>query len=368
MPGPLLVLVSAVVHASSNTPAPTAWVELDRELEALSTSLQAPNAGPAIGGWLRTRFANSSDVDASAAPGDQDLSGFNLDSVRLVLTGKAAEAFSYTLSMEAGDPLTSDAGGPGVGLLDAFVSVALSDTVAVSIGRFGATTLWSTAIEDRRLLFLDRGFLGEALDGRDVGVEFSGAFGRLNGWATVQNGIDAEGKDLALSARLSYHVLGDSLCTCEGCCGMADQEHLTVGVTWFDDAGLDAGTLLLGDAFFTKGGWSAIVEVADLDDDLRPGTAINPATGVVIPGAFAVTGAQTPWNASAAYMFTPDEWEAAVRYQDLDDDDDTTLLTLAVNRYIGGHNAKWTAQFDRSDSDNTALEADTLAVGLTVGF
>lgn len=349
-------------------PSSDSFARLDDELATLAAGLRQPSTGPRIGGWIRTRFASSSDVDASAAPGRQDLGGFDLDSVRLVLSGKAAEHYGYTISMEAGDALVSDVAGPGVGLLDAYVSVALSDAIAVSVGRFSATTLWSTGIEDRRLLFLDRSFVGEALDGRDVGAEFSGSFDRLHWWATAQNGSDGQGNDLALSARLSYRVLGDALPSCEGCCDAGDLDHLTIGACWLDDSGLDDGSLLIGDVFFRKGGWSAIAEIADFGDDLRAGPTVNPASGIVVPGAAAATGAKTPWNATLAYLFAPNEWEAAARYQDLDDDDGTTMITVAVSRYFANHDVKWIAQYDTSDSDDPALEADTIALGLTVGF
>lgn len=38
-----------------------------------------------------------------------------------------------------------------------------------------------------------------------------------------------------------------------------------------------------------------------------------------------------------------------------------------MNRYVASHNAKWTAQVDSTDSDDDALDAVTLANGLTVG-
>jgi hypothetical protein len=47
---------------------------------------------------------------------------------------------------------------------------------------------------------------------------------------------------------------------------------------------------------------------------------------------------------------------------------DTSVVLLALDRYRGGRNVKWTLQLDRSRSDDTALEVDVLGPGLTVGF
>lgn len=369
----LTSIASAVLAASSSHASPPQpskeWSTLDRELDALTASLAQPSTGPTIDGWIRTRYANSGDVDTdTVTPGSQDLGGFNLDNARVSITGQAAEGHAYTISFEAGDAAISDAAGTGVALLDAYASIAVGDWASVSIGRFSATFLWSSGIEDRRLMFLDRGFLGEVWDGRDVGFELSGAVDRFNWWAAVQNGSDSMADEYALSSRLSVHVLGESLCGMEGCHGLGDDEHLTIGVAWFDDTGLDDGTAVGADALFAKGRWSSIAEIVDFDDDVRPGAAINTSTGAVIPSAASVTGAETPWNVSVGYMLAPDEWEIAARYQDLDDDDETTVATAALDRYVAGHDARWTLQFDHADSDAAALEVDVWAVGLTVGF
>ena len=74
-----------------------------------------------------------------------------------------------------------------------------------------------------------------------------------------------------------------------------------------------------------------------------------------------------PWTATASWLFL-DSWEAAVRYEDLDDTDSTTVISVGVNRYSAGHNLKWTAQYSTVDSDNAAIEADEISVGATLAF
>jgi hypothetical protein len=371
---PIVVISSTPVSPATATPpapqasAETHWTALDRELDALALTATSQDKGPSISGWLRSRAAFSSDVDASAAAGSQDLAGFNMDDIRLVLSGSAAEGWSYTVSLEAGDPAISDASGSGVGLFDAYATVALGDQAAVSIGRLSATFLWSSGIGENQRLFLDKTFVGEFWDGRDVGFEISGSAGGFRGWAAVQNGSDSVSEELALSARVSFHVLGDALPACEGSCGLGEARQLTIGAAWFDDTGLDEGTAIGADVFFASGRWSASAEIVDFGDDLGPVAAVNSSTGAVIPGAIGATGAQTSWNAALAFALVPDTWEIAARWQDLDDDAGTTIASASVVRYVAGHSIKWTAQVDSADSDDPALEVDTLAVGLAVGF
>jgi hypothetical protein len=62
------------------------------------------------------------------------------------------------------------------------------------------------------------------------------------------------------------------------------------------------------------------------------------------------------------------QWEGAIRYEDRDDADNTTDISLAVNYYVSGHDIKWTVQYDTFDSDDSALELDALSLGLAVSF
>ncbi len=326
-----------------------------------------PPDAPKVSGWLRARYANSSDVDVdSVAAGDQDLGGFNLDSARLVISGDAWEGFTYTISMEAGDSATSDATGDGIGLLDAYAGVKVGDFATASIGRFSSTVLWRTAV--RKLLFLDRSFLGETWDGRDVGVELTGRFGKLDWWTAAQNGADSTADDLALSACVAFHLLGDSLHLEEGVVELGDARHLIASACWYDDQSFSDGTAVGGSLHYAQGPFAATVELVDFDEDIRPGPTVNTATGAVIPGAYAATGVEMPWDATVSWLLVPERWELAARWQDLDDDGETTVASVAVNRYVAGHNVKWTLQVDTSDSDDAALEADVLSVGMTVGF
>lgn len=361
------LLLGVLSSPSANSPAVPRWSELDHELAALATTTE-DRSGPRVSGWLRSRYAYSSDVDAGAAPGAQDLSGFNLDDVRLVVSGSAAPGWTYTVSMEGGDALTSDATSPGFGLLDAYTSIALGENASVSVGRFSATFLWNSGIPENQMLFLDRSFVDEASDGRDVGFEFSAWTGPWRGWAAMQNGSDGAADRMALSARASCQILGSQLAGQEGTCDLGDETRLAVGAAWYDDTRLDEGTILAADASFASGAWSASAEWVDYGDDKRIAPAVNTATGALVPGALGATGASSAWDLTASYAIVPRSWELAARFQDLDDDGGTTIASACVVHFVAGHAIKWTAQFDHASSDDATLDVDAAAIGLAVGY
>jgi hypothetical protein len=359
----LHVLLSCVSLSTGDPRAPDVFASLERELQ---TSLAAPGAAPVIRALLRTRGSWSGDVDASAAPGEQDLGGFGLDVARVEFASQRG-AYALHVSLEAGAAASDDTlSGPGVVLLDAYGSVELCDAASVRIGQFCSRFLWSSCIDERDLVFLDRSFVGESMDGRDTGVEFYGDAGRLNWWAGAQNAFDGLADDVALSARASWRILGDTLCCREGAVGIPHDAWL-VGVGYFDDRSLDDGSIAGLDTYYANGAWSASAEVADYGDDMAPMPALSTTTGVLAPGMGGMGGSDTPWSVTVGYLFEGTPWQVAARFQDLDDADDTALLTLGVNYHVGPSPTRWTVQLDHATSDMDALEADTLAFGLTVG-
>ncbi len=366
------MLVAALALGSLAAAAPASAPREDSELATLDATLSTLTAhdetGPHLHGFIRSRFAWSDDVDTDPGADEKDLAGFSLDNVRVSISGDAGHGFSYLVSVEAGDQLELDTfDGTGVGLLDAYVDVAVCDTVSVRTGQFCAMFLPEGCMEERYQTFLDRSFLGEIWDNRDLGVQVNGNFDKFHAWLAAQNGFDGQGDDFALSARASFDVLGQANCMQQCSMVNADATELSVGVAWFDDHSFEDGMMLGGDVWFHTGSWIAQAEIIDFDDDMQPGNAINPSTGTLIPGAGA-SFSETAWNASLAYLFPNEQWEVAGRFQDLDDDADTTIVSACVNRYVQGNDIKWTLQVDSANSDDDASESDAIAVGLTVGF
>jgi hypothetical protein len=358
---------SSLSYAGSETED---WSGLDREIEKLGSSIPAAGTGFAVSGFVRSRFAYSSDVDTSAAAGSQDLSGFSIDNARVYLSGSAGD-YGVFISADG----ASAAQPQGSALLDAYGTFPIFEQVSGRMGQFRLPFLWSSLIEDNNLLFLDRSFNGQTWYVRDQGIQLNGNWEQLSWWLALMNGADSVSEDFQWTARVAFNALGPGIGMQEGAYGASDESNLTVGVAYTDDSAasptLPRDAALAIDAGFTHGPFSVHGEVVDYDDNQAPAFNINTSTGVVNsggPGSNTVTGSETPWSVLVGYMITPNEYEIAARYQDLDDNDDSTEWGIAVNRYVQGHNAKWTLQYTSFDSDVTPdLDCDTIALGLTVG-
>ncbi|MBK7874906.1 MAG: hypothetical protein IPJ77_04015 [Planctomycetes bacterium] len=343
----------------------------DEELARELAQLAAPPSAGTLSGWLQARYAWSADVDANGA---RALAASQLDTVRLAWSWGDSAPVSGTVSLEAGDPATSDAE-TGVGTLDAFLVLALSSSWSVTVGRFSSTVLWSSGLSARERLFLDSSFLGEAWDGRDVGFEVAFARGRWNAWAAVQNGSDATGDGFALSARVSVQALPAR----EEHDALGSESRLVLGAAWFDDTRLDDGAALVADASYASSRWSIGAEWVDFGEAIGPEPVTNAATGAIVPSIAGAAGARSSWNASGAVGLIAGEWELALRWQDLDDAAETTVATAALVRLVddrrtadgtrgAGPSARWIAQFDHARSTDRDLEHDVFALGLVVGF
>jgi len=339
------------------------WSGLDREIENLGASLAAAGPGFAVSGFVRSRFAWSSDQDFGAAAGDQDLTGFNVDNARVYFSGNAGDYGVF---------ISADGATGGAALLDAFGTFPIFEQVKGQMGQFKIPFLWSSLVDDNNLLFLDRSYNGQIFDSRDIGIQVSGAWEQLSWWLALQNGIDGVAEDFQWTARVQFNALGAGTGMQEGAYGASEDSNLTVGVAYTDE-GADntlgpVGSAVALDVGFASGPFSVHGEIVDFDDDRMPVPGLSGSTGVMGPAGFSTTtGSETPWSVMVGYMITPNEYEIAGRWQDMDDGDNGDEWGIAVNRYVQGHNAKWTLQYTSFSSDNTNIEADTIALGLCVG-
>lgn len=326
-----LVYSSLVLTLVSTPGFATEWANLDQEINNLNASLNAQNAtGPKMSGWLRSRFLDN---------GDTDEQGFQLDAVRLELSGDAGSDYGYKVSF--------DLAGGAAELKDAYATFKLGDMASAKMGQFKTNFLRSSTVAQNRLVLLDRTLLGQAFNVRDLGLELSGNFETI-GWSlSGQNGSDGLTDDYTINAKISADLMGGGIGKAEGAYGANDGTALSVGLAYqkLDDAGIPLDETAIGlEAGMTMAGFSAAAEMVDLDE-----------------------ANVTPWDITLSYLFTQN-WEGAFRYQDLDDADSTTVMTLGVNYYIAGHDIKWTAQYDTTDSDDASLESDQISLGLGVSF
>ena len=325
------------------------WPTLDREIESLATTLTQGGGGMAVNGFVRTSYATSSDIMVGA----NDLGGFSMDNIRLEVSGSVGD-FNVHVAVEGSSDFGLGAfgytgGAAGVGVIDAYTSLNVTDQVTATIGFFRPPFQGDSLRDEDQLLFIDRTVTGDLWAFRDHGVMFSGNFDQLGWWIAAQNGVTGAGDDLALAARILFNAMGTGVGAVEGAYGAGDEGNLTLAAGYYDDDGGTDTSAVSFDADYTRGAMAAAASLVDYDDG--------------ITGAF---GGETPWDLTFSYMISPDTWEAAARWDDFDDSNDTTMITLGVNRYVEGHAAKWQINYSTIDSDASANEADVIQLGLTV--
>lgn len=371
-----LTLTSVPALATEN-----GWSGLDKEIESLSSSLEHGNPGaPTIGGWVLVSYRHSEDLTVDPdfdGDGDpttgvtEDQSGFQLDSIRLEVEGDAGDDYSYRISFDlsgGNGPLHGEStnGSSTVTLRDAYVKWRFYEGIHGKIGRFKEALLRSAIVSDNRLLFLDRTFLGELLDRRDLGVEIGGSFDVVNWAVQAQDGSDGQGEEHRFTARLSANVIGKAgNSKNEGAYGAGDETNVNVGVAFQDEGSLEDGQIITADVALTAGPLCVAAEIADFDegDGVTTGGFDLDLIGF---GAGADPADTTPWDVTVSYLITP-EWEVGGRYEDLDNDDDTTSWTLGANHYVRGHDIKWSGQWKQVKSDSSD-DVDQLGLGVGVSF
>jgi hypothetical protein len=363
-----LALTSAGGLASAGTGSEE-WLTLDREIESLASAQQASPQGQAsgltVGGFIRTSYQNSSDIDVGA----NDLGGFSLDNARINVEGHIGDYMLY-VQLEGAEALTATPS-PGDGLLngpseggsvevlDAYGAWNINEMFRLTMGQFRSPFLGSAQLDEDSLLFLDRTLLGYIWAARDLGVMLSGQYDMLGWWIAAQNGLDSVGDDLAFSARVAFDAMGGANARnkVEGAYGAAEGTLLEVSAGYYqdDDTIVDDVMAWNVEGNLVMGPFSAAASYVDHDDGFATLLAGNFTEG---PSILALT---------AGFMFVPDRWEVAARYEDLDDEDSTSVITVGLNYYAVGHDAKWQVNYAMVDSDDDALEADILGIGLTVG-
>lgn len=348
------------------------WAGLDAELDSLSTSLATQSVGPNLSGWIISSLRFSGDVQppgALAADGSQnDLGGFNLDSVRLNVDGSVGE-YSYMLSTDFG---SSDGGGSGTAaILDAFVDWMVGETVHLKMGNFRQPFLRSSLISRNRTLFIDRTAMGALFAGRQTGVQVYGDFEQVRWRVAAQNGfIDGIGDDFLITGRVDVDVIGNGVGDQEGAYGASEEAALTVGAAVADEGAHDDGLHWAIDAAFTSGPFSAQAEIVGFDDGTNIGGNDQFLLGYPVIDGLGLgndLSDSTPWSVTASYAFPDNDYEVAARYQDADNDADESLLSLGVNKYVKGHDIKWQLGWSMFDSD-VSEDGDIFSLGLALGF
>jgi hypothetical protein len=142
----------------------------------------------------------------------------------------------------------------------------------------------------------------------------------------------------------------------EGALGSQEGFNGTFGVGYFTDdsdiAGEDFGSGIAIDGYATIDQISLHGEILDADEELASRALGN------------TTDDATAFSATAGYLFT-EQMEAFVRYQDLDNEVDASIIGAGANYYVSGHKAKWQLNVSQYDDDN--IDGTVLQFGFSIG-
>lgn len=333
------------------------WSSLDQQIEALTTSLAVDShGGPSISGRIRTYYVNSGDVAGGIGNDgkENDLGGFAVADARMALTGSTGD-YDYKVQVDFADEPE---------LLDGYATFPIGGQVKGRMGQFKAYLSRSALVSSGKLVFIDRNVIGNLFSSRDAGFLLSGEFDALDWGITVQNGSDGGGDEYFLVGKISFDVLGDGKDLVEGAYGGTDEPSGTLGLAYYTDGATDDGDGTLFEAAFGTNVYSFGADVVDIGDDLYFGNG----SPFVTLGAGALEADSTPFSVFGTYMLQPETWEVALRYQDLDNDENEDKIDVSIGNYIDGHNLKWQLQYSTTSSDTSANEVDSIWLGLQVGF
>lgn len=346
------------------------WLELDREISSLAAH---PKMSPAQGGFdwsalIRVGYAYSDDDNGTFGNGEE-LLGAEFDDVDLAAQGAVGD-YSWRISgdfVNREDPLDPTDDSFSIDLEDAYVAWNAYESIGVLLGNHKPGSMRSANVAPENLLFQNRTAIGSLMDTWDNGVKVHGSFeDMLRYCASMTNGANGSASDQSYCVRVEY-LLGEGAGAAEGALGAGEDLAMTIGGFWAnrdDLSGTDGDDQLYGaDAWGTVGPVGFGAEVLSLDEALAPTTDEDFLAG---PAFVSFDADTTPWDVTGSFLVN-EEIEVGARYESTDDDDDTNLITVGVNWYQSGHNAKWQASVTDVSSDLDAEEGTIWQVGVVVG-
>jgi hypothetical protein len=361
--------------------------------------------GSADGNWSLTMNgllqASWSNVDVDVSPGgdnDTDGWGFNTPNTWINMSGTVASDFSYDVRYNWGGSTTDttliarDADGDIMDTVDATNigdvasvenlttttsgqgrlewangSFDLGDGWGMTMGTFKVATNREDMIDDQNQLNLLNQVTGTAVAGaRDYrvgnGIQLGYSGDEMRFWASLTNleagGPVANDSQNNLDFRLEYMVEGtwsqfDQFTSANG-----GASGTLVGISYNNvdsnavvgaDNDNDGDSTLTVDAQLQFGGSNLYISYTDFDDD----------DGVVdATGDFDET--QIMYG-----MYLNDEWEVYARWIDRDTNTGDNVMSIGLNNYWAGQNARWTTEITW---DDTVLNNDTTIISSQLQF
>jgi hypothetical protein len=313
-----------------------------------------------VGGLLRA-YIDVADSDLSAT--GEDISGVRLYDAQIWFQ---AELYGYELFIRADaanasafPPIETTSGVGPLELLDAYVRKDFAEDFAFFFGQFKCPLVTSANVGDGNLAMIERTRIGQLFSAPGAyqpGVAITYDHGPFHAKLVGQNGADGAADGHGLVARAEYRM-GEGPRLQEGAFGAPEGFNATFGAGYFSDdsdvGGEDFGSAWTVDMYATMNALSLEAEILGADEELASRALGNTADDAL------------PWDVTVGYLFLPD-WEAFLRYQDLDNEASATLASLGLNYYVAGHSAKWQAGFTSYDDD--AIDGSIFQVGFSVGL
>ena len=364
--------------ALAGTEAKSDWLGLDEELNAIASNVNLQGGGVELGALVRAAYISASGDDFGGFTSGEDQLGLVIDDAELWSQGNLGDYF-WRVSVDFGDGFSpyflgnlnggtqalNDAGLANTTrndtLEDAYARWNFHENFNLQVGHYIFPTTFSSSSNMDSLLLLSRTSVGEYFHSYSLGAMLSGDYDGTFLWhLAVLNGADGTDDDQELRGRAIYNIGGGRNRT-EGALGANDELNAAIGVSYVDDGELDDGSVLVFDAIATVAGFSIGGEYAAFDDDhATVGPGFGPTIGLNYTEGMDVIAF------NLGYLLS-ENWELGGRYEQLDDEDDSTLMSIGINYYQMGHNAKWQLMYMDLASDVAAQEGSLIGLGLTVG-
>jgi len=347
-----IATASGVAHAT--TGGDSEWLKLDREIGRLASEYAPRDGGDAgLGALLRVFYGYTDD---DVFNGGTDVSGVELLDTDVWLEGEVGD-FDWRVSLDLKNGTAETQ--------DAYASWNYEGGFAAIFGQYKPNVMRSASIDPENTFFSERTIIGAGFDYWDAGLGASGVMDAISWFINVMNGGNGSDTDHFWNVRVEFD-LADGAGEYEGAYGGGDELDATVGVTYWKDDTQFGDTMGYGvDLWGSSGPIGFGAEVIDIDDDFSLAGFGSMANIWSVPSpTFGLEANSTPYNATVTWAFD-EQFEAGIRYQDMDNTDDTTLISAGINYYKSGHNAKWHAAVHSLDSDTD--DGTFFTAGLTLG-
>jgi hypothetical protein len=336
--------------------------DADTRASLLQTGMTAGYDNGAVissadGNWLlrtnilmQQRFAYSHlDAGTAGAPPDENVWGFSNTRTKFILSGHVVNPqFFYRADINVGNA----EGSARTGLLNAYLGYDYGNGLKFYLGQFKTPLLREELIESQYQQAVERSVFNYQFGGGYTdGIMAEYATDQFRAWGSYNDGIFTGGTGALTTGDTEFAVTGRGEFKISGTWDQFDdltsppgsEQGILIGgaIHWQtgergDPAYAPQADILLAtlDAQVEMSGWNVYGAFVYSNFDVNvPGTETPDIYGIMVQGGF----------------YVAEDWEPFARWEWADYDtpgaSDLGLITIGINKYFAGHNAKWTTDF-----------------------